>query len=258
MAPEYDLLHDNLQKNRDDVIVARLEGSINEDISMIYEVSSFPKIVVFKPNSVEIRANFIGKRTAEQMEKWIEKVAPKIEKTNIQADKGEKFVKKEENSNNESNDKNSKNDKNVKVNNNEDVEFIRRELDNMKNKVLNMEEEIKNLKNYSIKLNSELNEAKSANLNKVNIEKEKEIKNQKDKDKDNENHNNLEGLNEEMKLKLNALNEKRSKKLENYTIADYILYFCIFLFFIGAIITARKIFFASNKTIIPAVDHPKV
>jgi len=156
MAPEYDLFHENLLKDRDDILVARLEGSINEDISMIYEIFSFPKIVIFEPNSVDMKANFSGKRTAATMEKWIEKVAPKIEKKNKKETKEEKIVEKVE----EKEKENTKKVKNVKENSTEELEFVRRELDNMKNKVLNMEEEIKSLKNITKKLNTEQEEEK--------------------------------------------------------------------------------------------------
>jgi hypothetical protein len=253
MAPEYDLFHENLLKSRDDVIVARLEGSINEDISMIYEIFSFPKIVLFEPNSPDIKANFSGKRVADVMEKWIEKVAPKIEKKNPtqEVNKEDKLNKKEENL-----DKKIEENKNNKEKTTEEVEFIRRELDNMKNRFLNMEEELKNLKNYFQKINKDLEEAKSGNLNKEKNETGKEKEKEKiNNNIDNKNH---EGLTEEMKLKLNAFNEKKKKILENYSIADFILYFCIFLFFIGAIITIRKIFFINNKIIVSAADHPKV
>lgn len=246
MAPEFDIFHENMTKNRDDVIIGRVEGNINEDISMIYEVYSYPRIVIFEPNSVDVKADYTGRRTASAMENWMEKVAPiiKINKNeekikekkeeNIEQQKEEKIKEKDESKNQQKNT--------------EELEYVRRELDNMKNKVLSLEQEIDNLKTYSKKLNSELELAKAAKMNNT-------IKESENGKKDEKEENNLS---DELKLKLTELNEKKKKILETYSFGELVLFFCIFLFFIGAIITIKKIFFANKKHILPVLEHPKV
>lgn len=242
MSPEYDKLQENLLESRKDVLIARLEGSINEDISLLYEISSFPKIVLFEPGSTDIKANFRGNRVAKLMEKWISVIAPPLKNFG----KENEDNKDRENKENKSNDKekDNKDNKNIldssKVNS--EVEYFRKELNDMKNKMSNMEQDIESLKTYTKKIDEGIKEARNNNNN-----------NDKGNNNDDKGNNSrFEGI----KMKIDG---KKSKGnfFENYALQDIIIFLCIGIFFIGAYIVFRNIFFKTNKSL-PVEEHPKV
>lgn len=82
MTPEYEKLWDMYQtkdKKRDDLVISRIEGSINNDISVKYGVSSFPMIILLHPNDLYVKSIFQGQRTANEMHKWIESNTPRLQ-----------------------------------------------------------------------------------------------------------------------------------------------------------------------------------
>ena len=120
-----------------------------------------------------------------------------------------------------------------------EIEYFLKEINDMKNKMVNMEQDIISLKEVNKKISIGIEEAKSNTKNEIPKDKYSE-------------------MNEEMKMKMKTLNEKRIKGIiEKYSVGDLLLFGCILLFLIGAVITFRNIFFKSNKSI-PAADHPKV
>ena len=80
MAPAYEEFNEYIRKNRQDVILARLEGEMNDLISEEYGISSFPKVVLFLPGSTDINSIFKGKRTLKGLVSWIEDKAPNLTK----------------------------------------------------------------------------------------------------------------------------------------------------------------------------------
>ena len=78
MSPEYDKLVKIFKKKRPDILIARLDASINEDVSTIYDISSFPRVVLFHPGSQEIKSVFRGQRTAEIMTQYLEEHCPEL------------------------------------------------------------------------------------------------------------------------------------------------------------------------------------
>jgi protein disulfide-isomerase A1 len=225
MSPEYDKFQEVLLKERKDVLVTRLEGSINEDISMLYEISSYPRIALFEPGSTEIKLFFRGNRVATVMEKWIKVNAPV--KTKVD---GEKKIEKKP-AEEKSNDS-------TKVTN--EMEYFLKEINDIKNKMVNMEQDIISLKDINKKLNKEIEESKFNNKDEI-------ISTENDSE-----------LNEEIKIDMKTLNEKKIKGIfDKYSIGDVFLFLCILLFMVGAVITFRNIFFTNNKSI-AAADHPKV
>jgi thiol-disulfide isomerase/thioredoxin len=79
MAPEYEKLFE-LVKGREDLIIARIEGSINEEISSKYGIFSFPLVVLYKPNDLHVQAVFQEQRVATLMKSWIDTNAPPLVK----------------------------------------------------------------------------------------------------------------------------------------------------------------------------------
>jgi hypothetical protein len=80
LAPAYEEFNEYIRKNRQDVILARLEGEMNDLISEEYGISSFPKVVLFLPGSTDINSIFKGKRTLKGLVSWIEDKAPNLTK----------------------------------------------------------------------------------------------------------------------------------------------------------------------------------
>jgi thiol-disulfide isomerase/thioredoxin len=154
MAPEYDKLFDIYKEKRTDLVIARLEGSINEQISMRYGIFSFPLVALFVPGDKHVKAVFQGQRVAQTIGAWIDNNAPELEKT---------VEEKKEVISNVYND----NDKNknstsilenipiieIKVNQTEvtdEIDFIKREVITLRKKLEKIEIEIEEFK----KLNS--------------------------------------------------------------------------------------------------------
>jgi len=80
MAPEYEKLYENYEKGgRKDLVISRIEAGSNEEIARRYGIFSFPIVVMFNPNSSEIASIFQGRRLAEDMNIWINTVAPQTE-----------------------------------------------------------------------------------------------------------------------------------------------------------------------------------
>jgi thioredoxin-like negative regulator of GroEL len=80
ISPEYEKFNEIMKTKRKDVIVARLEGEVNEEIAYEYGISSFPKIVLFWPHSTDISSKFKDTRKAEHLLEWIEENAPDLSK----------------------------------------------------------------------------------------------------------------------------------------------------------------------------------
>jgi hypothetical protein len=69
-----------MKTKRKDVIVARLEGEVNEEIAYEYGISSFPKVVLFWPHSTDISSTFKKSRNVDNLLEWIEQKAPDLSK----------------------------------------------------------------------------------------------------------------------------------------------------------------------------------
>jgi len=253
MAPEYDKLVDLIKEKRQDVVIARLEGSINEEISMIYEMFSFPRVVLFHPEAVEIKSEFRGKRISQVLFNWIEQMAPtiKIEKQNLkmlQDNKPEanaaialeeqilKIVNKTKAYDLEEAVVGS--GKNMTG----EIEFLKIEMLNMKNRIINFEKDIEELKNNTRNL---YNNNKS---DKVNLA-------------ENNSGFNSSGLNhEDLALKLKLVKEKKRISegfFDNISTLKVFIFVVILLFFIAAVIIIKKILFKKVKNIV-SNDHAKI
>lgn len=132
MAPEYDKLFDFYSEKRPDIVIARIEASIHEEISFEYRIFSFPMVVLFRPGDKKIGDLFQGQRVMDVMSAWIDKFAPakelpkpnKIDETKIDTN----LVIKVKSNSTEVTD---------------EIEFLRREVHGLKIKIESLEEEIK-------------------------------------------------------------------------------------------------------------------
>jgi thiol-disulfide isomerase/thioredoxin len=71
MAPEFDKLYSLIEDSKADIVIRRLEGDSNEKITDTYGIHSFPKLALFRPKSKNVYLLYKGKRTAEEMLKFI-------------------------------------------------------------------------------------------------------------------------------------------------------------------------------------------
>ena len=138
MANEYEKFNENIKKNRDDILITKIDAE-QYIIAAEYGIFSFPMIVLFYPNSKKIKKIFNNYRIAEYFEGWVNENCPKIVK---------KFLNKKSDDNNED-------IKNVILKNTtKEMEFYQNEFKNIKMKIEEIEKKIKNinlteLKNYS-------------------------------------------------------------------------------------------------------------
>lgn len=90
MNAEWDKLADYYMGNdtkRSDVVIAKMDGSVERSISTRYGIASFPTIVFFKKGDLFPSARYLDMRSFEAFKNWIEK----------EAGPEEKVEKKEEN-----------------------------------------------------------------------------------------------------------------------------------------------------------------
>ena len=91
MSPEYEKFYE--QNKRDDVLIVKIECSISQKICMDYGVFSFPFIALFFPENEKMKSVFKYKRTAEDLLKWVNIIAPKknLKQSNKENDKEKKL-----------------------------------------------------------------------------------------------------------------------------------------------------------------------
>lgn len=258
MAPEYDKLVDLVkEKKRDDVVIARLEGSINEDISMIYEIFSFPRIVMFFPGSVDIRSNFRGQRVVQALFGWVEQNAQKIEKQKLKMLESDEAQPKSavKAALDDKIEKNLKSLNKTKAydleeavgfgkNATGEIEFLKIEMLNMKNRIINLEKDIEELKNNTLSLVYD-----KVKNDKVILDAGENL-----------DLNSSRSTQEDLAMKLKLVKEKKRMAegfFDKISTFDIFVYFGIVLFLIALVITIKKILFKKSKNNV-ANDHAKV
>jgi hypothetical protein len=245
MSPEYEKLIDLIKEDREDVIIARLEGSINEDISSTYEILSYPKVVLFYPRSHNIKKIFRENRTSSSLFNWIQLYAPKLEKKL-------EFLDNSKNENKEQNKYKNNDEKIINISNTtntydikyealnpsnnitEEIDILKTEIMNMKIKIINFQQEIENLKNHTLNL--------------------LEIKN-------NDFNNTFDNSSQDdILVRLKKIIDK--KKIiygifDKITIFDIFLYLGVIAIIIGAVLIFKKILSKRGK-IKTTNDHAKI
>lgn len=144
MSPEYDKLFDYYTNRRNDLVISRIEGSINEAISLKYGIYSFPVVALFKPDDIRIYGVYQGKRELKDFVSWIEKFAPPLTHT----------VQHIENKPEKVDLVDSVNSKKIHMTEvTDEFDFVKRELLSMKNKIDKLENELANVKNLTTAAN---------------------------------------------------------------------------------------------------------
>ena len=96
MASDYEKLFTHFKSIRKDLLISRIEASDNDDISLRYGVFSFPRVVLFFPGDLQIKAVFDGKpRSLHFFTEWIDSNLPAIQTKTETANKNKKFISEE-------------------------------------------------------------------------------------------------------------------------------------------------------------------
>lgn len=217
ISPEYEKFNEIMKTKRKDVIVARLEGEVNEEIAYEYGISSFPKIVLFWPHSNDISSKFKGTRNAEHFLDWIEENAPDLSKFRGKDGKLDlKLIEElEEETEFQDTEQKPKNIKHIEIMNN--INNQTNSTDSTNNSNLNLE----NLKKDILFLKNKYEE-----LHKIFTEIKSEIKVEKVEDK---------------KLEKNSpiLNLSKNSAIDYFDVVVSVLFLVII---IAAFFTIKKIY----------------
>ena len=136
MSPEYEKFYELYLQKREDVIVSKIECSINQNICMDYGIFAFPFIALFFPGDKKMKSVFKYRRIVDDFDKWVNLTAPK---------KNLKPVNKKEEVDNNNNDNNkmteiedyiSKQFSDIKLDINNIEKYINKISNNGKNEIL--------------------------------------------------------------------------------------------------------------------------
>lgn len=184
MHHDYEDLITKMAK-RNDIIIARLDGSESKDISEMYNIHSYPSLYLFKPGSIGVKGIYMNNRISSLMEQWLDNNAPVIEKPlpsiqqvevpNNQKLKEEQIANIEDkkqpiDSNELKSLKSSHQDlafKNEKLN--KDIETLHKQLKNMEITVENLNKRVEEL-NMNFNLFKENNKNDKNQNNSINPE----------------------------------------------------------------------------------------
>mmetsp|Transcript_11339 Transcript_11339/g.11655 ORF Transcript_11339/g.11655 Transcript_11339/m.11655 type:complete len:319 (+) Transcript_11339:21-977(+) len=90
MAPDFELLIEEMATKRDDIIIARLEGNSSPDITMNFGINSFPTLILFEPHNKDFFVIYNERnRNKDTMASFLENYAEKIEEDFISTEKEE-------------------------------------------------------------------------------------------------------------------------------------------------------------------------
>jgi len=154
MSPEYEKVVDYYAGKRDDIVIARIECGDNDEIALQYEITSYPQVIMFKPNSKKIKSKFTKSRNLSNFVEWIEKYAPRTEITVIEPKTEiDKLVSMKDSSLKSpppviptgTKIQNQVKDEKQAIMNDE-VEFLKREFVYIRSKISSLEQEVRNLR----------------------------------------------------------------------------------------------------------------
>lgn len=136
LAPTLDQLVDKLKEQRKDILIARIDGTLNDIILAQYGIFRFPILALFKPNSKQIYTMLdTSTATAESLSKSLNEMCPVL-------DNNPKNVKIE----NDSEIKKVNLSELEKMKNlTEESEYIKEEFIGIKKRIENIQNKIKNI-----------------------------------------------------------------------------------------------------------------
>jgi thiol-disulfide isomerase/thioredoxin len=212
MAPEYEKLFDLINGNREDIIVARIEGSINEEISAKYGIYSFPLLVLYKPNDLHAQAVFQEQRIAPLMKAWIDNNAPPLVVAKKQIITKSEFK-------NETIDKPFEVVGFEKKEMTNEIEFFGKEIESLKTKISSLEQEMQQIK-------SDINNKLSGVKNQVEVKSSSQ-----------------EPQTEKMVFKSEGLN--------SFSMIEIITYLSFVLIILALFLTVKKFWLMKQQTNLP-------
>ena len=97
LAPEYEKFYELYLTKREDVAITKIECIISKKICMDYGVFAFPFIALYFPESKKMKSVFKYRRTAEELDKWVNIIAPKKNLKQITKDEKKEIVNENDN-----------------------------------------------------------------------------------------------------------------------------------------------------------------
>ncbi len=77
LAPIYEKLYLEVNSERSDIIIAKLDGSQNRKATDQYNIDGYPTITAFLPgNSTKYHDTYKGMRTVDEIKNWINELCP--------------------------------------------------------------------------------------------------------------------------------------------------------------------------------------
>ena len=99
LAPEYEKFYELYLTKREDVAITKIECIISKKICMDYGVFAFPFIALYFPESKKMKSVFKYRRTAEELDKWVDIIAPKKNLKQITKEEKKEIVNENDNMN---------------------------------------------------------------------------------------------------------------------------------------------------------------
>ena len=97
LAPEYEKFYELYLTKREDVAITKIECIISKKICMDYGVFAFPFIALYFPDSKKMKSVFKYRRTAEELDKWVNIIAPKKNLKQITKEEKKEIVNENDN-----------------------------------------------------------------------------------------------------------------------------------------------------------------
>ena len=97
LAPEYEKFYELYLTKREDVAITKIECIISKKICMDYGVFAFPFIALYFPESKKMKSVFKYRRTAEELDKWVNIIAPKKNLKQITKEEKKEIVNENDN-----------------------------------------------------------------------------------------------------------------------------------------------------------------
>ena len=143
LAPEYEKFYELYLTKRDDVMITKIECFMSRKICTDYGVFAYPFIVLYFPESKKMKSVFKYKRTAEELDKWVNIIAPK---------KNLKQINKEENKEDIINKNITESDNMTKI-----EDYIVKQFSEVKKDIMDIEKFLNESNNILNKTNYEEN-----------------------------------------------------------------------------------------------------
>jgi thiol-disulfide isomerase/thioredoxin len=141
LQPEFDKVYEALKEERKDILIYRIECEKNTNTPALYGITSYPKMILFKPEQPNIHEIYKYQRTAEYIVSWLEDTVPKPSLKMLEdvpeakpQDAGHKNITK------------------ISNQDNEEINFVKDEIKLLYDKLAGLEKELAIMKDNTIAL----------------------------------------------------------------------------------------------------------